>query len=77
MIYLLTEEGLDVTDMLEGRIVAASLIPLTVAPFAGAALNPVMDAVLCGTLVIHSHMGFQFVMPASFPNLQCGAKSHM
>lgn len=42
------------------RIIAASLIPLTVAPFAGGSFNPVMDAVLCGTLIIHSHMGFQY-----------------
>jgi len=41
------------------RLVTASLVPLTIAPFAGGSLNPVMDAVLCGALVIHSHMGFQ------------------
>ncbi|PGH00640.1 hypothetical protein AJ79_08156 [Helicocarpus griseus UAMH5409] len=41
------------------RVIAASLIPLTIAPFAGGSLNPVMDAVFCGTLIMHSHIGFQ------------------
>ncbi|KAK2762149.1 membrane anchor subunit of succinate dehydrogenase, Sdh4 [Arachnomyces sp. PD_36] len=41
------------------RIICAALIPLTVAPFAGGSLNPIMDAVLCGTIVVHSHIGFQ------------------
>ncbi|WEW54721.1 hypothetical protein PRK78_000144 [Emydomyces testavorans] len=41
------------------RLVAASLIPLTIAPFAAGSLNPVTDAVLCGALVLHSHIGFQ------------------
>lgn len=41
------------------RIVAAGLIPLTIAPFAGGSLSPVTDAVLCGLLVVHSHVGFQ------------------
>ena len=35
------------------------LIPLTAAPFIGGSLNPVMDALLCGTLLIHTHIGFQ------------------
>jgi len=41
------------------RLVAASLIPLTVAPFATGSLSPVMDSVLCAAIVIHSHIGFQ------------------
>ncbi|KAL1955063.1 hypothetical protein VTO42DRAFT_9052 [Malbranchea cinnamomea] len=49
------------------RLVAASLIPLTIAPFAGGSLNPVMDAVLCGALVIHSHIGFQACITDYFP----------
>lgn len=44
------------------RLVAASLIPLTVAPFAAGSLNPTMDAVLCATLLIHSHTGFQNII---------------
>ncbi|KAK2747726.1 membrane anchor subunit of succinate dehydrogenase, Sdh4 [Myotisia sp. PD_48] len=49
------------------RLIAASLIPLTIAPFAAGSLNPVMDAVLCGTIVIHSHMGFQAAITDYFP----------
>ncbi|OJD18226.1 hypothetical protein AJ78_01726 [Emergomyces pasteurianus Ep9510] len=41
------------------RAIAVTLIPLTIAPFAGGSLNPVMDAVLCGTILMHSHIGFQ------------------
>lgn len=41
------------------RLVSAALIPLTIAPFAGGSLNPLLDSVLCATLVIHSHIGFQ------------------
>lgn len=44
------------------RLVALSLVPLTVTPFAAGSLNPVMDAVLCSLIVIHSHMGFQNVI---------------
>ncbi|KAL2017655.1 hypothetical protein VTK56DRAFT_1869 [Thermocarpiscus australiensis] len=44
------------------RLVAASLIPLTVAPFAAGSLNPTLDAVLCATILIHSHSGFQSII---------------
>lgn len=44
------------------RLIALSLVPLTVTPFAAGSLNPVMDAVLCSLIVIHSHMGFQNVI---------------
>lgn len=44
------------------RLVAASLIPLTVAPFAAGSLNPTLDALLCATLLIHSHTGFQNII---------------
>lgn len=40
------------------RVVAAGLIPLTVAPFAAGSLNPTMDAILAATILIHSHTGF-------------------
>lgn len=43
------------------RIVSAGLIPLTVAPFAAGSLNPVTDSVLCALLVVHSHIGFEYV----------------
>lgn len=42
------------------RIVAAALIPLTVAPFATGSLHPITDATLCALLIIHSHIGFEY-----------------
>jgi succinate dehydrogenase (ubiquinone) membrane anchor subunit len=41
------------------RIIAAALLPLTVAPFAGGALHPVIDAVFGYLLILHSHIGFE------------------
>ncbi|KAF8425679.1 succinate dehydrogenase membrane anchor subunit [Tirmania nivea] len=41
------------------RIISAALIPLTIAPFAAGSLNPIMDAALAATVVIHSHIGFE------------------
>lgn len=39
---------------------SVALVPLTVAPFVGGSLNPVLDATFCGLLVIHSHIGFEY-----------------
>ncbi|KAI9719415.1 MAG: hypothetical protein M1812_003486 [Candelaria pacifica] len=44
------------------RSIALALIPLTIVPFAAGSLNPITDAMLCGTLIIHSHIGFQSVI---------------
>jgi succinate dehydrogenase (ubiquinone) membrane anchor subunit len=41
------------------RIVAASVVPLAVLPFANGALTPVLDATLGSLLVVHSHMGLE------------------
>jgi len=41
------------------RLLAAGLIPLSIAPFAAGSLNPALDATLCAALLLHSHMGFQ------------------
>lgn len=49
------------------RLVAAGLIPLTLAPFAAGSLNPGMDAVLCATLLVHSHLGFQSMVTDYIP----------
>ena len=46
---------------------AASLIPLTVAPFAAGSLNPTLDAFLCATILIHSHTGFQNIIVDYLP----------
>lgn len=44
------------------RILSATLIPLTVAPFAAGSLNPIMDATLCAAILIHSHIGFESII---------------
>ncbi|KAI9820124.1 MAG: membrane anchor subunit of succinate dehydrogenase, Sdh4 [Thelocarpon impressellum] len=44
------------------RLISATLIPLTIAPFAAGSLNPTTDALLCATLLIHSHIGFESVL---------------
>lgn len=54
------------TDNLS-RLMAISLIPLTIAPFAAGSLNPIMDAALAGAILLHSHVGFQYV-PKSTKN---------
>jgi succinate dehydrogenase (ubiquinone) membrane anchor subunit len=43
------------------RLLSVGLIPLTVAPFAAGSLNPTMDALLCASILIHSHIGFEYV----------------
>jgi succinate dehydrogenase (ubiquinone) membrane anchor subunit len=43
------------------RLLAVGLIPLTIAPFAAGSLNPTMDALLCASILIHSHIGFEYV----------------
>jgi len=49
------------------RLVAAGLVPLTLAPFAAGSLNPTLDAVLCATLLVHSHLGFQSIVADYVP----------
>ncbi|KAI5801464.1 CybS-domain-containing protein [Peziza echinospora] len=44
------------------RLISIALIPLTIAPFAAGSLNPVTDAILGATLVIHSHIGFESII---------------
>ena len=43
------------------RLLAVGLVPLTAAPFIGGALSPVLDAIFCTTLLLHSHIGFEYV----------------
>ncbi|KAI1827105.1 mitochondrial succinate dehydrogenase cytochrome b560 subunit D [Xylaria intraflava] len=50
------------------RLVAAGLIPLTVAPFAAGSLNPALDAALCALLLVHSHAGMQSIIIDYIPN---------
>ena len=44
------------------RAISAALIPLTIAPFAAGTEWPILDAALCGTILIHSHIGFQSII---------------
>ncbi|KAH8156307.1 hypothetical protein CIB48_g11942 [Xylaria polymorpha] len=50
------------------RVIAAGLVPLTVAPFAAGSLNPGLDAVLCALLLVHSHTGMQSVIIDYIPS---------
>jgi succinate dehydrogenase (ubiquinone) membrane anchor subunit len=50
------------------RLIAAGLVPLTVAPFAAGSLNPALDATLCALLLIHSHSGMQSIIIDYIPN---------
>ncbi|KAK3336716.1 CybS-domain-containing protein [Cercophora scortea] len=49
------------------RLVAGALIPMTVVPFAAGSLNPTLDAILCATLLIHSHTGFKAIIVDYIP----------
>jgi len=50
------------------RLVSVALIPLTIAPFAAGSLNPATDAILCGAILIHSHIGFESIVIDYIPN---------
>jgi succinate dehydrogenase (ubiquinone) membrane anchor subunit len=56
------------------RLLSVALVPLTVAPFAAGHLNPIWDAVLCATILIHSHIGFEYVV---FPPLVLFSVGHI
>lgn len=43
------------------RALSVALIPITLAPFAAGSLNPTTDAILIAGLILHSHIGFQYV----------------
>src|SRR5271156_177609 len=45
------------------RLISVGLIPLTIAPFAAGTMNPTLDAILVATILVHSHIGFQYVCP--------------
>lgn len=43
------------------RVGSLALIPMTIAPFAAGSLNPMMDGFLISLVLIHSHLGFEYV----------------
>jgi len=49
------------------RLLAGGLVPLTIAPFAAGSVSPMLDAVLCAALLVHSHLGFQAVITDYIP----------
>nr|WBR39002.1 succinate dehydrogenase iron-sulfur subunit D [Aspergillus uvarum]WBR39003.1 succinate dehydrogenase iron-sulfur subunit D [Aspergillus uvarum]WBR39004.1 succinate dehydrogenase iron-sulfur subunit D [Aspergillus uvarum] len=49
------------------RLVSASLVPLCIAPFAAGSVSPVLDAVICSAIVVHSHIGFDASITDYFP----------
>jgi succinate dehydrogenase (ubiquinone) membrane anchor subunit len=49
------------------RLISVALIPLTIAPFAAGSLNPTMDAILCASIIIHSHIGFESMIVDYIP----------
>lgn len=40
---------------------------MTIAPFAAGSLNPLTDAALCATTLIHSHIGFEAIVTDYIP----------
>lgn len=48
------------------RLLSVGLIPLTLAPFAAQTMNPTLDAILVTGLLLHTHIGFQYV-PRNVP----------
>jgi succinate dehydrogenase (ubiquinone) membrane anchor subunit len=50
------------------RLVSVTLIPLTIALFAAGLLNPATDAILCGAILIHSHISFEAMLIDYIPN---------
>ncbi|KFY64203.1 hypothetical protein V497_01787 [Pseudogymnoascus sp. VKM F-4516 (FW-969)] len=50
------------------RLIAAGLVPLTIAPFVAGSFNPATDAIICGAILIHSHIGFDAMIVDYFPH---------
>lgn len=42
------------------RLLSLGLVPLTIAPFAAGHVSPALDAIFVGTILLHSHIGFQY-----------------
>ncbi|CAK7567443.1 MAG: membrane anchor subunit of succinate dehydrogenase, Sdh4 [Sporothrix epigloea] len=49
------------------RLIAAAIVPLSVAPFAAGSLHPTSDAIFCGLLLIHTHLGLQVLVTDYIP----------
>ncbi|TID26700.1 Fumarate reductase respiratory complex transmembrane subunit [Venturia nashicola] len=49
------------------RLISAGIVPLTMAPFIGGSLNPLLDGVFCAALLAHSHIGWDAMITDYFP----------
>ncbi|QDS70827.1 hypothetical protein FKW77_004995 [Venturia effusa] len=49
------------------RLISAGIVPLTMAPFIGGSLNPLMDGIFCAALLAHSHIGWDAMITDYFP----------
>ena len=47
------------------RAISVGLIPLTIAPFAYGTLHPALDALFVTSILLHSHIGFTFVLTST------------
>ncbi|KAF2857681.1 hypothetical protein K470DRAFT_260578 [Piedraia hortae CBS 480.64] len=50
------------------RLLSASLLPITIAPYAAGVFSPLMDGTFVGLLIIHSYIGFQSCITDYFPS---------
>jgi succinate dehydrogenase (ubiquinone) membrane anchor subunit len=53
-------------------LLSLGLVPLTLAPFVGQSMSPVMDALLGSAVVLHSHIGFDSCITDYFPKRKWG-----
>lgn len=42
------------------RAVSVAILPITIAPFAAGSLNPTLDGLFIGLILIHTHIGFEY-----------------
>lgn len=65
------------TDALHGsyhwtfeRLMSVALVPLTITPFAAGSISPTLDAALIFGILVHSHIGFQYVCASRMRTLE-------
>lgn len=54
------------------RLLSIGLIPLTIAPFVGSSVSPILDAALGAAIIIHSHIGFDSCIVDYVPKRRYG-----
>lgn len=59
-----------------------AILPITIAPFAAGSLNPTLDGIFIGLILIHTHIGFEYVrqtpsrLDINFCSIDMDASSH-